>query len=96
MLQHPGAIVAVGGGSYGSGEPQNALQWGSVLGKIPTIWGITGAASREASFRQPELSRGGKTPPKVNLTLSWWNTAVISLPVTVRWLCQAALTMAVN
>jgi len=38
----------------------------------------------------------GEPPPEVNLTLSWWNTAVIRLPVTVPRLCQAALTMAVN
>lgn len=58
------------------------INWGSIQGSIFS------AARAEQGRRDP--------PPKVNLTLSWWNTAVISLPVTVRWLCQAALTMAVN
>lgn len=63
MLQHPGAIVAVvGGGLDGIREPQNGLQLGSGLGKIPTILGITGAASGEASLQQPEMGRGG--PPR--------------------------------
>lgn len=47
---------------------------------------------------RPLRERGGEwePPPEVNLTLSWWNAAVIRLPVAVPRRCQAALTMAVN
>ena len=47
-------------------------------------------------FSSQSRAREGRAPPEVNLTLSWWNTAVIRLPVAVPWLCQAALTMAVD